>query len=576
MEANLRLPIAVEAVDPLSLVPDPGEMSDLYIDARLSPENPGGYADGMSLACAIPNRPYGEIVADYQSKRHKTDFSPINFWNENFITPDFGQQTIVAPEGMDIDSYMQLVRPLLKRTSIEDGSFDFALPHAYPGAGGRFSRHLFPWDAYHTMKGYAADKEWGEIIDVVDNMEYEILKFGYMPNGNSGMYASRFQIPYFSHSVRMLSEEFGGDALRRYLPAMEREYRYFMLGRQDMEGADTPVGEVAASRCVVQMPDGSFLNRYWDDADGPRLESYLEDIEMGKLVVSGLSGVIRERRLQKFYKDMRAAAASGWDFSSRWFADGQNIESINTTDIVPVDLNCLILDSEETLSAAYAAEAKATFDSEEASRLWVKSTEYQQMAESRKQAIDKYTWNPEAKTFQDYNYVLRRQTDVLSPAMAYPLYIGMANAEQSFGVARALRDNLLLAGGFACTLNETGEQWDGKNVWAPPNWAATRGLARMAHVLMQQGVDTEELFQLSEVGRANFMTGVEKVFNMYGIIPEKINGVDPTMLAGGGEYALVKVLTMTLETYRAMKSWNPRETGGCLPIARLVSESSLA
>jgi alpha,alpha-trehalase len=570
MEAILRLPHAVEAVDPLSLVPDPGKMSDLYIDARQGPENPGGYADGMSLACAIPNRPYDEIVADYESDRYTPGFSPVKFWDENFTTPDFSRQTIVAPEDMDIDTYMRLVRPILQRTSFEDDSFDFALPYPYPGAGGRFSRHLFPWDAYHIMKGYAADGEWGQIIDVVDDMEYEIMMLGYMPNGNSGMYASRFQTPYFSHSVRMLSEKFGDAALRRYLPALEREHNYHMLGRQDLLRDEVPLEETAASRCVVQMPDGSFLNRYWDDADGPRLESYREDVELGELVVKGLSGAIREQRLHKFYKDIRAAAASGWDFSSRWFADSMSMEEINTTDIVPIDLNCLILDSEETLAAAYAAEARATIDTDDASRLWAKSKEYWQMAESRKIAINTYNWDPESKTFHDYNHVQQSRTDVLSSAMAYPLYVGMADEEQSFGVAKALRNNLLLAGGFACTLNETGEQWDGKNVWAPPNWAAVRGLARMAHILTEKGVDAEELFELSGAGRANFMSGIEKVFDMYGIIPEKINGVDPTMLAGGGEYSLVKVLNMTLETYRAMKAWTPRETGGCLPIARMA------
>jgi alpha,alpha-trehalase len=420
------------------------------------------------------------------------------------------------------------------------------------------------------MKGYAADGEWSQIVDVVDDMEYEIMMFGYMPNGNSGMYASRFQTPYFSHSVRMLTEQFGDNALRRYLPALEREHNYLMSGRQELIEANVPVGETAAARCVVQMSDGSFLNRYWDDADGPRLESYLEDVTLGELVVKGLSGAIRERRLRKFYKDIRSAAASGWDFSSRWFADSLNIETINTTDIVPVDLNCLILDSEETLVAAYTAEAKATTDANECVRLLAKAEEYRQMAEARKAAINKYIWNAEAKTFQDYDHVLQRQTDVLSAAMAYPLYVGMANAEQSFGVAEALRSNLLQPGGFTCTLNETGEQWDGKNVWAPPNWAAVRGLARMAHVLTEQGVDAEGLFQLSEDGRANFMSGIEQVFTMYGIIPEKINGIDPTQLAGGGEYALVKVLNMTLETYRAMKAWDPREAGGCLPIARLA------
>jgi neutral trehalase len=33
---------------------------------------------------------------------------------------------------------------------------------------------------------------------------------------------------------------------------------------------------------------------------------------------------------------------SGWDFSSRWFADGHLLGTIQTTNLIPVDLNCLL------------------------------------------------------------------------------------------------------------------------------------------------------------------------------------------------------------------------------------------
>lgn len=570
MNPVLREAPIVEAVDPLSLVPDPGPMASLYIDVRQSPACPDGYPDGMSLACAIPRRPYQEIVDDYARVHNLPGFDPLTFWNANFATPSPDDGIVIAPEGMDIDDYAAMMREHLMQSRTEpDGSFDFPLPHEYPGAGGRFNRHLYPWDAYHIIKGYASNGDWEKVINVVDDLEYQILWLGYPANGNSRIYASRFQAPYFSHCVRMLAEKFGDEALVRYLPALEREHQYHMTGASELKGV--PLGTAAAARCVVRLPDGSMLNRYWDDADGPRLESYKEDVEMGEIVVAGLTGVARARRLQKFYKDIRGGAASGWDFSSRWFEDGQNIETINTTDIVPIDLNCLMVDSEETLAAAYAAKARqAEGMGEDAAPYWQRSIHYTQVAEDRKRAIVTYNWDPEGKVFRDHNFVKGRQTGVLSAAMAYPLYIGMANEEQTFGVARALRDKFLHPGGFISTLQDTGEQWDGRNVWAPPNWAASRGIARMAHILMKQGVDVEELFRIAEQGRAGFMYGVETAFGLHGIIPEKMDGFDPSQLAGGGEYALVKVLNMTLETYNALKAWNPREAGGCLPIGRLV------
>ena len=50
------------------------------------------------------------------------------------------------------------------------------------------------------------------------------------------------------------------------------------------------------------------------------------------------------------YRDLRAAAESGWDFSSRWLADGKTLSSIRTTDILPVDLNSLLYKLEITIA----------------------------------------------------------------------------------------------------------------------------------------------------------------------------------------------------------------------------------
>ncbi|MGS0748267.1 trehalase family glycosidase [Halpernia sp. GG3] len=38
----------------------------------------------------------------------------------------------------------------------------------------------------------------------------------------------------------------------------------------------------------------------------------------------------------EFYRNIRAACESGWDFSSRWFSDNENLKTINTLNILPV------------------------------------------------------------------------------------------------------------------------------------------------------------------------------------------------------------------------------------------------
>ena len=51
---------------------------------------------------------------------------------------------------------------------------------------------------------------------------------------------------------------------------------------------------------------------------------------------------------EELYRHIRSACESGWDFSSRWFADKENLHTIHTNDIIPVDLNCLLYNLEQT------------------------------------------------------------------------------------------------------------------------------------------------------------------------------------------------------------------------------------
>ncbi|MDE4950987.1 trehalase family glycosidase, partial [Francisella tularensis] len=68
-------------------------------------------------------------------------------------------------------------------------------------------------------------------------------------------------------------------------------------------------------------------------------ESYREDIEHAKNI----------KNKSKFYRKIRAACESGWDFSSRWFATADDFNTIQTTDILPVDLNSSVYGLEHLL-----------------------------------------------------------------------------------------------------------------------------------------------------------------------------------------------------------------------------------
>ena len=127
-----------------------------------------------------------------------------------------------------------------------------------------------------------------------------------------------------------------------------------------------------ARRRVVAMPDGTILNRYWDDLDTPRDESYAEDTALART---------SDRPAPQLYRELRAAAESGWDFSSRWFADGRTLASIQTTAIVPVDLNSLLFGLERAIGAA----CKAQHDVRCAQQMT-------RRAALRRAAMDRFLW----------------------------------------------------------------------------------------------------------------------------------------------------------------------------------------
>lgn len=45
---------------------------------------------------------------------------------------------------------------------------------------------------------------------------------------------------------------------------------------------------------------------------------------------------------RSLFQDIASTAESGWDFSSRWLRDKRNLKTVETTQVLPVDLNALM------------------------------------------------------------------------------------------------------------------------------------------------------------------------------------------------------------------------------------------
>jgi alpha,alpha-trehalase len=362
--------------------------------------------------------------------------------------------------------------------------------------GGRF-REIYYWDSYFTMLGLQESKETELMENMVRNFAYLINTYGHIPNGNRSYYLSRSQPPFFSLMVGLLAEVEGDSVYQTYLPAMEKEYEYWMQAEKGK------LNSQLADGYVVKI-DKYTVNRYWDDRETPRQESYREDVETA--AVSG-------RKIEEMYKHLRSGATSGWDFSSRWFADGKNIKTIETTDIIPVDLTSLLFGLEQTLYNTYLKIGNTS-----------KAADYKSRSESRIKFLNQYCWNEQDGLYYDYNFRTKKQMKIPSLATVYPLFFKMASGAQAKKVAGNIKGKFLKSGGLTTTLNNTGQQWDAPNGWAPLQWMAIRGLENYRQHDLAREV-AERWVKLNV-----------KVFHRTGKLMEKYNVMDTNLEAGGGEY----------------------------------------
>lgn len=457
------------------------------------------YADGKTFVDATPKESPQFIEQKYIRHKNDTGFNLKNFVNVHFTTYTASAKPYHSNIAEGVTKHINNLWSVLSRNSDADNrSSLIPLPHPYIVPGGRF-REVYYWDSYFTMLGLQQNGKVETINNIVDNFAYLIHHVGFIPNGNRTYYTTRSQPPFFNMMVELLAEDKGKAILVKYQPAMLAEYRFWMKG-----SAGLKTGQ--AVNHSVKLADGMILNRYWDSSDQPREESYREDV---------LSAKATKQKPGDFYRNIRAAAESGWDFSSRWFTDGQHLTEIKTTDLIPVDLNSLMYHMELTIAKSYTI--KGVKDS---------AILFSTKAAIRKKAILKYCWDAKQGWFMDYNWVNRNQTRVKSLAGTVPLFLDIADQQQAAQVAKTIQSQFLKRGGLVSTLNKTGQQWDWPNAWAPLQYMTIEGLEKYHQHALAQSIAKRWL----AINTA--------VFNQTGKLMEKYNVTDTNIKAGGGEYPL--------------------------------------
>lgn len=490
-----------EVTEPQILPPE-NLYEDLFYDVQA---NEDIFPDSKTFVDAVPLYDVEEIRMKYADLEDKSTGGISAFLAENFNVPE--NNNAYRTDSSSISQHIKKLWTVLKRPADEEVSGTLIpLPNSYIVPGGRF-REIYYWDSYFTMLGLQADGEVETIQNMVDNFSYLIDKFGFIPNGNRTYYLSRSQPPFYAKMVDVLAESKSDTIYPYYLKYLEKEYNFWM------KGADKLSSENKAVNRVVRLEDGTVLNRYWDEKNTPRPESFREDVKTAKQAVY----LFPDLKEEEVYRNLRAGAESGWDFSSRWLtADSTGtfkLSTIHTTDIIPVDLNSLLYHLENTIAKAYGLKGNS-----------VKSQEYQKKAEVRKKAIWKYLWNKDREFYMDYNFRTKSNTSIVSLAGVYPLFFEIAKEEQAEKVADKIEEVFLKPGGVVTTPNNTGQQWDAPNGWAPLQWITITGLRNYGETALA-----------SEI-KERWLNINQQVYKRTYKLLEKYNVEDLSRESGGGEY----------------------------------------
>jgi len=322
---------------------------------------------------------------------------------------------------------------LLRVTPHQTENSLIPVPHPIIVPGARFKESYY-WDSYFGMQGLLATGR-NELAGMqIDNFLFLLEHYEKIPNGLRTYYLSRSQPPVISMMVVDYLKALPASAapekqalLAKALPLLEKDYQSFWMNKDS------------------RFDETTGLNHHWDDLNIEREEKW---------------GADKVTELGKTYRDVRAEAESGKDFTDEFEGKATEYDSVL--------LNSIMYKYETNLAELATLSGDAG-----------KAAKYKALAAKRKAAFNKYLWNEEKGNYYSYNYVTKTQSPVLTADIFAALEAGLILPER---IPRFLESSqvLIKKGGVASSDVTSGKQWDAPYAWAPHQFFAIKGLRDLA------------------------------------------------------------------------------------------------
>ncbi|XP_035240156.1 trehalase [Anguilla anguilla] len=367
--------------------------------------------------------------------------------------------------------------------------------------GGRF-RELYYWDSYWVINGLLLSEMRETASGMIRNFLDLVDRYGFVPNGGRVYYERRSQPPFLTLMVESYYRATGDrELLSAAMPILEREYSFWMQNR---------------SVTVEKNGTVHVLNQYRVQVGEPRPESYTDDLELAE----GLTEGARE----SLWAELKAGAESGWDYSSRWFVDGNGgnggtLKDTRLSHIVPTDLNALLCRSERTLASFYGILGDAAG-----------AERFGQAQRARLRAVEAVLWDPERGVWLDHNLLTNTRHPAFYPSNLAPLW-AQCFSQPAMG-ERALKylqesGALQYPNGVPTSLKNSGQQWDLPNAWPP-----------LQHMLIEGlwGLPSEKAKEVAIDLAQRWISTNWKAYLKYEAMFEKYDVTGDGKPGGGGEY----------------------------------------
>jgi alpha,alpha-trehalase len=336
------------------------------------------------------------------------------------------------------------------------------LPRPYVVPGGRFNE-MYGWDSFFIQMGLLRDGELALAKDMADNFLYEIQEYGKILNANRTYYLTRSQPPFLTE---MLLATYHHTQDRKWLadsvPAIEKYYRYWTS-----EPHLTPETRLSRYYDLGEGPASEVTSSELDQkgrTDYDLVRQYFRTHRITDYDPSQYYDSAQDRLTELFYKGDRSMRESGFDPSNRFGPFSVDIIHYN-----PVCLNSLLYVM-ETQSAGIMDVLNR---SKEAAK-------WRERAQERAETLNRLMWDPAHGLYFDYDFAHKRVRQYAFLTTFYPLWAGIASADQASRVVRNL-SVFEAAGGLQTSTHHSGDQWDAPYGWAPLQWIAVEGLRRYGY-----------------------------------------------------------------------------------------------